>query len=48
MDEVVWGAEKYDSIINISTIEHAGLGRYGDPLGCQRGCKGKRFQLAVR
>jgi hypothetical protein len=25
-------SEKYDSIVSYSSIEHAGLGRYGDPL----------------
>ena len=26
------GAARYDAVVTYSSVEHAGLGRYGDPL----------------
>ena len=31
-DDFVLENEKYDAVISYSSIEHSGLGRYGDPL----------------
>lgn len=31
-DEFALENEKYDAVISYSSIEHSGLGRYGDPL----------------
>ena len=32
MDEMAWARERFDAVLSFSSVEHDGLGRYGDPL----------------